>query len=137
MDPQDNEPRGRGRPRKHQPSFNFKPPVYNSPLGYQYSQPVFFNFNISLPVAQANVEKTIKSSIITKEDYSIEPRIKRKAAIKSMQSFKRKKKLSDSEDTEDNESYMQSSSDPFEGDPYEKLIDFKDGKYLVKFRNYS
>lgn len=137
MDQQDNEPRGRGRPRKHQPSFNFKPPVYNSPLGYQYSQPVFFNVNISLPMPQVNGEKTIKSTVITKEDYSIEPRIKRKAAIKSMQSFKRKKKLSDSEDTEDNESYMQSSSDPFEGDPYEKLIDFKDGKYLVKFRNYS
>lgn len=137
------EQRGRGRPRKNQPSYSFKPPVYNSPLGYQYTQPIFFNINMSVPAAVPQQQMQSRSyrpqkdgGIITQADYSYEPRVKRAAALKSVKQIRKNKKVMESEsDTIESENV--SVDTQVEEDPYEKLLQRKDNKFLVKFRNMS
>ncbi|KAL6122176.1 Chd6 [Nucleospora cyclopteri] len=135
---ENNEPRGRGRPRKNQPSFSFRLPVYNSPLGYQYSLPIFYSVNIPMPPRQPphgshSVPRSEKK-MITEEDYISEPRKTRNAAIKGVQMYKKKKRQFES----DSETHSDLTTETqVEEDPYEKLLDKKDGQFLVKFRNKS
>lgn len=143
-----NEPktavRQRGRPRKGPTHFKFKPYVYNTPLGCQYTQPTILNANYSgLPCTNP-----LKYSIPEGgRSYSMSPqekspteatamrREKRTAAIKAIP--QKKKKRHSSEDSFSTESISEESF--VEEDPYEKLLEYReeDDSFLVKIRNRS
>lgn len=136
--------RQRGRPRKQPPVFRFSHYVYNSPLGFQYTQPTVLNANFSgLPSTNPfryGTPENIKSSPASVPDRSPTAatnmrREKRAAATKILTQKKKKRHSSDesySSSTTSEESYV-------EEDPHERLLDYneEDDSFLVKMRGKS
>lgn len=136
--------RQRGRPKKQPPVFRFSPYVYNTPLGFQYTQPTILNANFSgLPSTNPfryGASENVKSSPISQQDRSptaaTNMRRERRAAAAKV--FTQKKKRRHTSD----ESFSSSSSsnDSFvEEDPHERLLDYNedDDTFLVKMRGKS
>ncbi|KAI5169944.1 hypothetical protein PAEPH01_1120 [Pancytospora epiphaga] len=124
----DFEARNRGRSKKLPQPFRFGPYVYNSPLGCQYTMPIFYT-----PIYSAQAFTRV--SPVQNQSTSQQPvrRERRMAAIKVLPV--KKKKRHSSEESEN----LSDEQESVEEDPYERLLDYneEEDKFLVKFRNKS
>lgn len=122
----DSEVKHRGRPRKHPQVFRFGPHVYNTPLGFQYTQPLpFMSGQQSSTYTQTNYMGTGSPML--------SHRVKRSAAIRATPT--KKKKGGSSEEV----SASESRESNIDEDAYEKLLDYDETRdaYFVKLRNKS
>ncbi len=124
----DSEVRHRGRPRKHAQMFRFGPYVYNTPLGFQYSQPLPYVYPY---------QKVTKKNYSGGESPVLIRREKRSAAVKAMTTKKRK--TSSSNESSSSSVLSECGESTHEEDIYEKLLDYNEEKdeYFVKLRNKS
>lgn len=124
----DSEVRQRGRPRKQPQPFRFGPHVYNTPLGFQYTQPMVFSPTFQAPPfpRQQRQAEPAEQHVVKRE--------RRSAAVKVL-TTKKKKRCS----SEDSEIVSDEKEQSQEEDPYDRLLDYneEEDKFLVKFRNKS
>ncbi|ELA42339.1 uncharacterized protein VICG_00739, partial [Vittaforma corneae ATCC 50505] len=135
--------RHRGRPKKAPTYFKFSPYVYNTPLGFQYTQPTILNANFSgLPCTNPLKYGASESRNIAVLSPDRSPtaatamrRERRSAAVRAMMPRKKKRHSSD----ESISSEIMSVESFVEEDPYEKLLDYdeENDTYLVKIRSKS
>lgn len=119
---------------KNKNTVSFKPAVYQSPLGYNYTQPIIFT---SYTVQQQGKRRIEEDETLIKDQ--LKP-IKRSSMIRSKVYTGKRKVSYNYSETEESETQFYDNYDSYETieeDPYEKLLKKDGDKFYVKFKNMS